>query len=286
MSHCIFCSDLHGSVQRYNELFRIIREEEPDAVFLGGDLLPGAVQIFSSDSLHADFVREYLEVELARIRDAQPLSYPEIFLILGNDDGRFKEAEFMAADERGLWHYAHDRKIDMGSYQVYGYSFTPPSPFRLKDWEKYDVSRYADPGCVHPEDGIHTVAVTEHESRYSTIREDLEILTADEDLSQSIMLFHAPPYGTHLDRAALGGRKIDHVPLDVHVGSIAIQRFIKSRQPRITLHGHVHESSRITGKWMDRIGSTVMFNGAHDGPELSLIRFNPDNPELASRELL
>ncbi len=286
MAHYLFCSDLHGRTHRYEELFRVIREEEPDAVFLGGDLLPGAVQIFSSDFLHKDFVNGFLASEFTRIREDPEITYPEIFLILGNDDGRFEEAAILDAAGHGLWHYAHNRKINMGSFQVYGYSFVPPSPFRLKDWEKYDVSRYVDPGCIQPEDGIHTVPVSDYEKRYSTISDDLEVLTDGDDLSQAIMLFHSPPYRTNLDRAALDGRKIDHAPLDVHVGSIAIQRLIKKKQPLITLHGHIHESSRITGKWMDREGRTVMFNAAHDGPELALIRFDPDNPESASRELL
>lgn len=286
MAHCLFCSDLHGRTYRYGELFRVMREEQPDAVFLGGDLLPGAVQVFASDFLHEDFVRDFLAKELLHIKEDLERSYPDVFLILGNDDGRFEEAAVIDAAERGLWHYVHKRKIGMGSYQIYGYSYVPPSPFRLKDWEKYDVSRYVDPGCIHPEDGIRTMPASDYEMRYSTIRDDLEVLTNGDDLSQAIMLFHSPPYRTNLDRAALDGKMIDHAPLDVHVGSIAIQKFIKKRQPLITLHGHIHESCRITGKWMDRIGRTVMYSAAHDGPELALIRFDPDNPELASRELL
>ena len=286
MAHCLFCSDLHGSTHRYGELFRVIREEEPDAVFLGGDLLPGAIQLLSANIPYEDFVNDYLAAELMRIKEYPGITYPEIFLILGNDDGRCEEAAILDAAERRLWHYAHNRKLSMGSFQVYGYSFVPPSPFRLKDWEKYDVSRYVDPGCIHPEDGIHTVPVSDYEMRYSTISDDLEDLTDGDDLAQAIMLFHSPPYRTNLDRAALDGKKIDHAPLDVHVGSIAIQRFIKKKQPLITLHGHIHESSRLTGNWMDREGGTFMFNAAHDGPELALIRFDPENPESASWELL
>ncbi len=260
--------------------------EEPDAVFLGGDLLPGAVQVLTSEFLQEDFISGYLSGAFTRIKKDPAKSYPEIFLILGNDDGRFEETAIINAAESGLWHYAHMGKFRLGPFSVYGYSFVPPSPFRLKDWEKYDVSRYADPGCIHPEEGIHTVPMSDHEMRYSTISDDLESLTGGDDLSQAIMLFHAPPYMTNLDRAALDDRKIDHAPLDVHVGSIAIQRFIRKKQPLITLHGHIHESTRITGKWKDRIGRTFMFSAAHDGPELALIRFDPDNPESASRELL
>ena len=93
----------------------------------------------------------------------------------------------------------------------------------------------------------------------------------------------SPPYQTRLDRAALDGRLFDDAPLDVHVGSIAVRRFIEQRQPLVTLHGHVHESARLTGSWQEKIGRTHCFSAAHDGPELALVRFNPENPAGALR---
>jgi Icc-related predicted phosphoesterase len=79
---------------------------------------------------------------------------------------------------------------------------------------------------------------------------------------------------------------IEHAPVDFHVGSIAIRRFIEKRQPLITLHGHVHESARISGAWRERIGRTYTFSAGHDGVELALVRFDPDMPEKAKRELI
>jgi Icc-related predicted phosphoesterase len=169
---------------------------------------------------------------------------------------------------------------------VYGYACVPPTPFQLKDWERYDVSRFVDPGCYPPEEGWRTVPVSESELRSSTIQEDLEKLAGGDDLRLGIFLMHAPPYDTHLDRAALDGKSVDHVPIDVHVGSIAIRRFIEARQPLLTLHGHVHESARLTGSWRERIGRTWAISAAHDGPELALVRFDPENPGGAVRELL
>ena len=66
----------------------------------------------------------------------------------------------------------------------------------------------------------------------------------------------------------------------------SIRRFIESRQPCITLHGHIHESARFTGSWQDRLGRTYAFSAAHDGPELALIRFELENPAGATRELI
>ena len=169
---------------------------------------------------------------------------------------------------------------------VYGYACVPPTPFRLKDWERYDVSRYVDPGCVSPEEGHRSVAAPEEDVRWGTIADDLERLAGGEPLSSAVLLCHAPPYGSLLDRAALDGRSVDHVPLDPHVGSIAVRRFIEARQPLLTLHGHVHESARLTGAWRDRIGRTVCLSAAHDGDELALVRVDLEAPEGATRELV
>ena len=98
--------------------------------------------------------------------------------------------------------------------------------------------------------------------------------------------FIPPPYNSYLDRADLDGKLVDHAPIDVHVGSIAIQRFIKKKQPLLTLHGHVHESARLTGFWNERFGKTYSFTAAHDGPELALVRFKTDDLENATRSLI
>ena len=71
-----------------------------------------------------------------------------------------------------------------------------------------------------------------------------------------------------------------------HPWARTIGRFIETRQPLLTLHGHVHESARLTGAWMDQIGPTVLLGAAHDGPELALIRFDLERPDLATRELV
>jgi Icc-related predicted phosphoesterase len=232
-----------------------------------------------------DFVgfltRRFLEIGRALGDEA-----PEVFVILGNDDGRVEEAAMLDAATRGAWTYAHGRRCDFAGYEVYGYSYIPPSPFRLKDWERYDVSRYVDPGCVSPEHGWRTRKVEPRVTRYATIAEDLEKLTTGRELDRAVILSHSPPYQTNLDRAALDGKVIDHVPVDVNVGSIAIRRFIESREPLLTLHGHVHESARLTGAWRDRIGRTHLFGAAHDGPELALVQFDLDDLDGADRLLL
>ena len=56
-----------------------------------------------------------------------------------------------------------------------------------------------------------------------------------------------PPYKLGLDKCGHGAE----------VGSKAIYDFLRSRQPRLSLHGHIHESPEYSGKWHAKIGNTV-----------------------------
>jgi len=261
----------------------VIETECPAAVFLGGDLLPNH---WAAALGRGDFVTDDLAPAFRGLKSKMGSRYPRVFLILGNDDERLNEPAFVDGDGEGLWTYLHERWDRLGRHPVFGYSYVPPTPFQLKDWERYDVSRFTDPGCVSPDRGVRTVAVNADDLRFGTIAADLDRLASGHDLERAILLFHSPPYGTVLDRAGLDGRTVDHVPMDVHVGSIAIQRFIEHAQPLATLHGHIHEAPRITGAWRAVIGRTHCLSAAHDGPELAVVRFDPADLPSASRELI
>ncbi len=282
MTRCLFAADLHGHADRYEKLLAAVARERPDALFLGGDLLPHA---FAHD-VPADFLAEALGSGLARLRNELGAAYPRVFAILGNDDPAAEIAALDGLADRGLLEHVHMRRAVLGAFAVLGYACVPPTPFLLKDWERWDVSRHLEPGSVSPEEGVRSVPADPSDVRYGTIARDLAALAGEHDLARAVMLFHAPPYDTVLDRAALDGRVFEHVPLDVHVGSIAIRRFIEERQPLVALHGHVHESPRLTGSWRERLGRTWCFSAAHDGPELALVRFDLEDPAAATRELI
>lgn len=287
MDLCFFVSDIHGDIERYKKLFKEIRNEKPEIVFLGGDLLPSFSGINNSINIeHKDFVNDFLAINFLKLKKELGEKYPKVFLILGNDDQRFEEISIIDAGNTGIWIYCHDRKIKYKKYNIYGYSFIPPSPFQFKDWEKYDVSKFVDVGCVAPTEGHRSFPVSDYYKEFSTIKKDLDMLTTEDNFHNSIFLFHAPPYKTKLDRADLDGKMFDFVPLDVHIGSIAIKRFIEDKQPYISLHGHVHESSRITGSWKQKIGRTYLFSAAYEKPELSIVKFNIEAPDKAIRILI
>lgn len=187
---CFFVSDLHGRIDRYEKLIAAIETERPSAVFIGGDILPtGSLLRAAHRNAPADFIKDYLAPAFLALQSKLGPDGPEVFLILGNDDVRVEEEPIRDAEVRGCWQYAHGRKLSLGRHAVYGYSFVPPTPFLLKDWERYDVSRYVDPGCVSPEEGYRSVAVSSDEPKWSTIQRDLAELAGSDDLSEAVFLF-------------------------------------------------------------------------------------------------
>lgn len=280
MTDLAFVTDLHGKKDRYNKLFEYLRKDPPDILCIGGDILPP----FGADD--KSFTHNFLSAGFAALKEELGPAYPAVLLILGNDDPAVFESSVIDAGGGGLWTYLNMDRRKIGGFTFFGYSFVPPTPFMLKDWERYDVSRYTDIGCVSPEEGQRTVMVSDHDMKWTTIKDDLDALAGAELMEDAVFLFHAPPYQSQLDKGDLGGKMIDHVPIDDHLGSIAVKQLIEDRQPLLSLHGHIHESTRMTGNWQDKIGRTVCINGSHDGAELSVIRLPLEAPDNAERFLL
>mgnify|MGYP002639732702 CR=1 FL=1 len=287
MSTVFFASDLQGVAARYRTLWDRALAERPSAIFLGGDLLPvDLLHGTHNGDYEGDFIEDFLAGGFLTLHKAMGDQAPRVFLVPGNDDAAATMPAFERAASKGAWEPLHLLKAQLGQRPIYGYGCVPPSALALKDWERYDVSRYVDPGAISPEDGWRSVPMERHLVRYYTIHRDLDHLTGVDDLSDAILLFHTPPHDTLLDHAGLEGQQVDHVPMDTHVGSIAVRRLIERRQPWLTLHGHVQGSWRRTGSWKQKLGRTTMINAAHDGPQLALVRIDLDRPFDAERELI
>ena len=286
MNTCLFVTDLHGKMSRYEALLKIIKKEKPDFVFIGGDLLPHKnFQLSNEVQYPIDFVRDFLIKKFSKLKKTMDCDYPEIFIIPGNDDRKILFDATSEGEESGLWRNLHNRCVVIGKYHLYGYACLPPTPFRMKDWERLDVSKEIEPGCITPSDGFHSVP-PDHDPQIATIQQELQDLIKDDDMEFGILLFHSPPFQTFLDQVVQPDGKFEEELSYLNVGSKAIRSLIDIRQPYITMHGHIHESARISGEWRQLLGRTLALSAAHDGPELALVKFELHEPLLATRSIL
>jgi hypothetical protein len=86
------------------------------------------------------------------------------------------------------------------------------------------------------------------------------VMTNIKNPNTTILVLHAPPYGTNIDLAPALDKDLRYVTkggqlIFEHVGSKGIRKIIEKYQPLLGLHGHIHES-----KGYDKIGRTLVIN--------------------------
>lgn len=274
----VFATDLHGIEIHFLRLFRFVRDRGVRCVVLGGDLCP-------TGAAHGDFKqmqqsqRRFLkEFFLNQIRDLlSEIPDLQCLVIMGNDDFGANLDLLIEAEERGLLTVIHQKAVRIGDFQFLGYSHIPPTPFLIKDWEKYEnANRIIEPIAIPPEDGYYSIPSPEK----TTMADDLLLFTNKVQERKTIFVSHCPPYRTLLDQSLTDRYFFEGLRLDKHLGSIAIRDFIESAQPFVSLHGHIHESTSISGKFYDRIGNCLCFNGAFfvdDAAATEIILFEAGN---------
>jgi Icc-related predicted phosphoesterase len=144
-----------------------------------------------------------------------------VYVLPGNHES---EADIARLSEQYGFHNFHGRSIQIAGYDVAGLGYSNPTPFNT-------------PG-----------EYTEQE-----LAERLEKFAG---LERLILICHAPPKGTKLDRAGEGR----------HFGSTAVREFIDQHQPVYFYCGHIHEAA---GQ-QDTMGRTQGWNVGKRGQVLTL----------------
>jgi Icc-related predicted phosphoesterase len=144
-----------------------------------------------------------------------------MYVIPGNHES---EADIARMCEECGFHNFHGQTIQIGSYTVAGLGYSNPTPFNT-------------PG-----------EYTEQE-----LAARLEKFAG---LDPLILICHAPPKDTKLDRAGEGQ----------HFGSTAVRDFIVRNQPAYFYCGHIHEAAGRE----DTIGRTLGWNVGMQGKVLDL----------------
>ena len=247
----IYTADLHGNGEFYKRLLKKAEEEKVDAVIIGGDLCPRI-----GESIHQKIHNQRLFMEdflFPLLGDFKKINAKcEIYLILGNDDFRINMPALENAEKSNVIKSIHMKSEKLNeNINIAGYSFVNPTPFRLKDWEKSDFGNDEMPRQLFNEE-IRSI-----EKEGGTIKNDLEALKNMSNPKSTIYVIHTPPLDTKLDIITTG----------IHVGSKAVKEFIEKEQPFLALHGHIHESPKMSGSWSDKVGSTLCINVGSSYPD-------------------
>ncbi|MCC6348434.1 MAG: metallophosphoesterase [Candidatus Eisenbacteria bacterium] len=268
MADWLFTSDLHGQGDYYEQALALAESGRPRVLILGGDLGPhpsGAEGV----RRHRLFLEGFLVEFARRLRERTPET--ALVLLMGNDDCASNH-DVLDRHDGDLWHVLHERVLEFDGVRVAGSSFVPITPFRLKDWERWEDGGEESPpqlaGWVSEAGGAREFAF-DPAARTPTIADSLAMLAGACDPAATLFVLHSPARGTKCDLVH-GGH---------HVGSRAIRRFVEERRPRLVLSGHIHESPRVSGAWKDTLGETVLVNpGQFGSRHLAAVWFDPARP--------
>jgi uncharacterized protein len=144
-----------------------------------------------------------------------------VYVLPGNHESADQVAALCA--RYGL-HDLHGRHFEAGPWHVAGLGYSSPTPFNTP-------GEYSEP------------QIADRLSRFA-------------DLKPLILICHAPPYGTSLDRIRDG----------LHAGSRSVGEFIDRYQPAYFFCGHIHEAEGTAA----RLGVTQAFNVGKRGYLLEL----------------
>ena len=120
-----------------------------------------------------------------------------VYVLPGNHESASQTAAMCA--RYGL-HDFHGRYFQAGRWQIAGLGYSNPTPFNTP-------GEYSEP------------QIAARLQRFAS-------------LTPLVLVCHAPPYGTELDRIGPG----------LHAGSTAVRDFILQHQPEHFLCGHIHEA--------------------------------------------
>lgn len=265
-----FTSDLHGSETLYAQLDRLIEQERPDAVLLGGDLCVDG-DIADPLGTQVRYVREIFVRRLQRWRVANQNLI--VGVIVGNHEWACTLDEWRrleAAKTLSVLDLIHPLRL--GDTHVLGYGLTPPTPFYAKDFERLDQTGEMPPlasGYFWDKTTQAPRPCAAHEwfGRNPSIQQDLE--GAPAPARPWIFVCHAPPHATRLDTM-----KGSSLP----VGSRAVRDFIQRHEPVLTLHGHIHESPQLSGVFRQQIGASLCVNPGQAADRLHAVTFDADDP--------
>lgn len=241
----LYVTDLHGYKWKYEQLLALSESFNVDVLINGGDMLPKRGDLLKQDQ----FIETFLDTHF-KMFEEHGIYY---LSCLGNDDLMIFDDQFQQISDK----YEHvinlaQKKVEITGYEFIGFNWVVDYPFQLKDRCRMDNERYAfqeqlGPGMISTPEGWEVFDDWFAQAHsLPTIKQELENLVKPNNMDKAVYVIHMPPSGMEMDVCGHGPK----------VGSKSVYEFIEKNQPLMTLHGHIHESPKMTGVWKGRIGRT------------------------------
>lgn len=260
MNPFLFVTDLHGHPGKYERTFALAKEMGAPLVINGGDICPPGRR----HEIQEEFYRGFLRSHLARYQ-AEGIRY---LTLTGNDDlGGFDGLLDEVCGSFPLVSHLSQRMATVGEFAFIGMNRVTDFPFRLKDRARRDAAGFVfgpqlAPGVLSTRDGFREIPEWQaYAETLPTIAEELDLLPRPPDPARAVYVLHGPPSGLGLD-VVRGG---------TGVGSAATAAFLSRVQPRLSLHGHIHESPEESGTWQATVGQTVCIQPGQSAGGLTVV---------------
>ncbi|MHA1843257.1 MAG: metallophosphoesterase family protein [Promethearchaeota archaeon] len=241
----IYTTDLHGIKWKYEKIQEQAIQQDVDMVINGGDMLPTQSDFFKQ----GDFIKEFLESHFQKYEEHSIYHLG----ILGNDD--LKVFDTLFEDTCKKYSHVHNiaqKKVKIKDFEFIGMDLVTDLPFGLKDRARKDTPDFQFPRQIEkqyistPNGLLRIENWFDHANSLPTIEKEMEKLIKPVNPDNSVYIIHMPP--SHLGLDVCNDKRT--------IGSIAIYDFLKRSQPRLSLHGHIHESADVSKQWKNFINKT------------------------------
>ncbi len=266
----LYTTDLHGSTRNYTLIRKKAQFHQVDMIINGSDMLPKMEPVCFKQQKFIKFLQKQYW---------PPMENDGIHYLctLGNDDLRIHDQLFdEACDGFDFIHNIAGRRIEIEGYEFIGFNLVPDYPFGLKDRCRMDTRETRFPNlqskaCISTPEGWNWLEDwPAYANTLPTIEDELQALVKPRDIKKTVYVIHCPPAGLQLDICEDFDRP----------GSQAIYDFLLENRPLISLHGHLHESYRLTGRWRNKIKDTWVVQPGQFGINVSYVIINMDTMEM------
>jgi len=297
----LYVTDLHGDVDKYNDILAYAIDKCINLIHIGADILPKGPDLLS---IQKKFVNGFLK----KFYERCAIANIKVLASFGNDDIYTRKSYFLKYGE-----LLDQTPYVKEGFEFSAYNFVPDYPFSLKTACKLDSAGWImnQPFFGKPKDvnetGIYTIEDDQYFAKKGTIEDDLCSFKADKN---SIVAIHCPPTKLGLDvcinavcseygnlnpqHVFFCEKKLEHPCSEcsglkkkhIEVGSMAIYNWIERNKPLLCLAGHIHESFLASGKWSGYIGRTLVVQpGQLKATTFVIIEINGDDVQANRIEI-